>query len=141
MTTDHSSSRVSLLNATFWEVLPSNYNRIKTRWEKIARLYHRAKSDLLASDRDGATYSLKAELDMLKHDMHEYRNIVKGIDITDVAGIYVTAGESVHRALQIANEDFDHLESSLKQVEDKIMEVRTSIAHVRSEMNQETSGL
>ncbi|KAH7396107.1 hypothetical protein BKA66DRAFT_566614 [Pyrenochaeta sp. MPI-SDFR-AT-0127] len=133
MTTGHSTPRAGLLSTTFWEVLPSNYNKIKARWEKIFRLYNESKSGLLASDRDGATNSLKVELEMLEHDLQNYRDIVKGIDITDMAGIYVTAGKSPHRALQIAKEDFEHLERSLKQVEEKITEVRADVAYGRSD--------
>ncbi|KAF1848133.1 uncharacterized protein K460DRAFT_375048 [Cucurbitaria berberidis CBS 394.84] len=127
MCTGYSAPREILLDTTFWEVLPSHYERIKARWNKIARLYKEAKSDLLTTDRDGATNSLKAELEMLENDLVEYRNITRGMDITDVAEIYVTAGKSLYRALQIAKGDFANLEASLKVIEERIAGVRADI--------------
>lgn len=61
---------------------------------------------------------------MLEHDLEAYRVIVKGIDITDIAGVYVVAGRNPHRALQIAKEDLEDLEGSLRKVEDLIGECR-----------------
>lgn len=58
--------RLSLLNSAFWEVLPANYDKIKQRSNKLFTLYNEARSDLLPSDRAGATNSLKAELEMLR---------------------------------------------------------------------------
>lgn len=129
MSTEYTAPRLLLLDNTFWEVLPSYYDQIKARWEKIARLYSEAKSELLATDRDGATNSLKAELEMLENDIKEYRDIAKSIGITDIAGIYVTAGKSPHRALQIAKEDFENLEKSLRMVEDRVAEIKADIVY------------
>lgn len=119
----HQIPRLTLLDQTFWEILPANYDRIKQRWIKICTLYDDAKSNLLPSDRAGATNSLKAELEMLEKDIEEYRNIVRRIDITDVAEMYVVAGKARQRALQIAKEDFEDVEMGLKGIEDRVAEI------------------
>jgi len=116
--------RITIFNATFWEVLPSHFTAITTRFTRIANLHSRTHSDVLATDRAGALNSLKAELDMLEHDLVAYRDIVKSIDITDIAGIYMVAGRGPHRALQIAKEDMEDLERSLREVEERIGECR-----------------
>jgi hypothetical protein len=87
MSISHSTPRATLLSTMFWEVLPSHYDKIITRWTKIAHLHHAAKSDLLATDRAGAVASIKAELTMLNQDVEEYRKLVNDIDITDIAGV------------------------------------------------------
>ena len=69
MSTPYSTPRLTLFSTTFWEVLPSHYDKIITRWSKIAHLHHEAKSDILATDRAGAVASLKAELEMLDRDV------------------------------------------------------------------------
>jgi hypothetical protein len=129
----HQKARLTLLDQTFWEVLPSNYNKIKQRWIKIATLYNEAKSDLLPSDRAGAINSLKAELEMLDRDIGEYRAIVRGIDITDVAEMYVVAGKARQRALQVAKEDFESVEASveasLKGVENRVAEIKAELVY------------
>lgn len=125
----HQTPRLTLLDRTFWEVLPAHYDKIKQRWHKIATLHDEAKSDLLSSDRAGAVNSLKAELEMLEKDIDEYRNIVRGINITDVAEMYVVAGEERQRALQVAKEDFEAVESSLKMVGDRMREVRAELVY------------
>ncbi|KAF9691268.1 hypothetical protein EKO04_010648 [Ascochyta lentis] len=121
--------RLTLLDQTFWEVLPANYDKIKQRWLRIATLHEEARSDLLPSDRAGALSSLKAELEMLKKDLDEYRALVRGIDITDVAEMYVVAGEVRERALQIAKADFGDVEASLKMVEDRMKEVKAELVY------------
>ena len=128
-TQSHQTPRLTLLDSTFWEVLPANYDKIKQRWIKIATLHDEAKSDLLPSDRAGAVNSLKAELEMLEKDIDEYRNIVRGIDITIVAEIYVVGGKARPRALQVAKEDFENVEGSLKAVENRMQEVRAELVY------------
>ncbi|KAJ4373451.1 hypothetical protein N0V86_007590 [Didymella sp. IMI 355093] len=125
----HHTPRLTLLDSTFWEVLPANYEKIKCRWSKIATLHDEAKSDLLPSDRAGAVNSLKAELEMLEKDIEEYRSIVRGIDITDVAEMYVVAGKVRPRALQVAKQDFEDVEASLESVEDQMKEVRAELVY------------
>lgn len=121
--------RLTLLDSTFWEVLPANYGKIKYRWIKIATLHDEAKSDLLPSDRAGAVNSLKAELEILEKDIDEYRNIVRGIDITDVAEMYVVAGKARPRALQVAKEDFENVEGSLMAVKNRMREIRAELVY------------
>jgi hypothetical protein len=125
----HHTPRLTLLDSTFWEVLPANHEKIKRRWIKIATLHDEAKSDLLPSDREGAVNSLKAEIEMLEKDIDEYRSIVRGIDITDVAEMYVVAGRAQPRALQVAKQDFEDVEASLKSVEDQMKEVRAQLVY------------
>ncbi|KAF2626692.1 hypothetical protein BU25DRAFT_92873 [Macroventuria anomochaeta] len=129
LTHTHQTPRRTLLGQTFWEVLPAHYEKIKQRWIKIATLQDEAKSDLLSSDRAGAVNSLKAELGMMEKDIEEYRNIVRGIDITDVAEMYVVAGQARQRALQVAKEDFEDVEGSLKMVEDRMKEVKAELVY------------
>ncbi|KAJ4377485.1 hypothetical protein N0V83_000310 [Neocucurbitaria cava] len=129
MTTSYTAHRAALLSTTFWEVLPSHYDKIQNRRSKIARLYDEAKSELLATDREVAMNSLKAELEMLDNDVNEYRNVTKGVDITDIAGMYVTAGKSPHRALQVAKEDFENLEINLRMIEERIAELKADIVY------------
>lgn len=128
-TQGHQTPRLTLLDSTFWEILPANYDKIKQRWIKIVTLHDEAKSDLLLSDRAGAVNSLKAELEMLEKDVEEYRNIVRRIDITDVAEMYVVAGKARPRALQVAKEDFENVERSLKCVEDRMEGVRAELVY------------
>jgi transcription initiation factor IIF auxiliary subunit len=122
-------SRVAILDTIFWEVLPAHYEKIQTRWEKIAHLYAAAKHDQLTTDRDGAINSLKAELDILEVDVQEYWNVAKGINVTDIAGIYVVAGDSKDEALKNAKEHLDDLHLSLQMVKDKIHETRAEIRY------------
>ncbi|CAI9628662.1 unnamed protein product [Alternaria burnsii] len=136
MSTPYSTPRLTLFSTTFWEVLPSHYDKIITRWSKIAHLHHEAKSDILATDRAGAVTSLKAELEMLDLDVEEYRKLVNGVDITDIAGVYVVGGRPRHRALEIAKEDKKDLEESLSLVEEHVKEIRADIAYGFEEMEQ-----
>ncbi|KAF3054199.1 hypothetical protein E8E11_012014 [Didymella keratinophila] len=128
-TQPHQAPRLALLDSTFWEVLPADYEKIKQRWIKIATLHGEARSDLLPSDRVGAVNSLKAELELLEKDIDEYRSIVKGIDIIDVAEMYVVAGKARSRALQVVKEDFEDVKGSLKAVEDRMQEVRAELVY------------
>lgn len=84
---------------------------------------------MLPSDRADAVNSLKAELEMLEKDIDEYRNIVRGIDITDVAEIYVVTGKARPSALQVAKEDFNYVEGSLRTVESRLQEVRAELVY------------
>jgi hypothetical protein len=128
-TQPYQTPRLTLLDSTFWEVLPANYDKIKQRWIKVATLDDEARSDLLSSDRAGAVNSLKAELEMLEKDIEDYRNIVRGINITDVAEMYVVAGKARPRALQVAKDDFANVEESLKAVENMMQEVRAELVY------------
>jgi len=129
MSTTHSTPRATLLSTTFWEILPSHYDKIINRWSKIAHLHHEAKSDILATDRAGAVASIKAELEMLEQDVEQYRKLVDSIDITDIAGTYVVGGKSPHRALEIAKEDKNDLKESLEMIEEKVKEVRADVRY------------
>ncbi|KAG9193450.1 hypothetical protein G6011_03485 [Alternaria panax] len=124
MSTSHTTPRVTLFSTTFWEILPSHYDKILKRWTKIAHLHHEAKSDILAADRTGAVESIKVELEMLDQDVEEYRKLVNGVDITDIAGVYMVGGKSRHRALEIAKEDKKDLEESLSLVEEQVNDIR-----------------
>ena len=128
-TTAHRPTRLILLDQTFWEILPAHYHKIKQRWVKIATLHSSAQCDLRPSDRARAVESLKAELEMLEEDISEYRNMVRGIDIADVAEMYVVAGKARQRALQIAKEDFEDVEASLKGMEDKMHGIRVELVY------------
>ena len=127
--TAHRPTRLTLLDQTSWEILPAHYRNIKQRWIKIATLHSSAQCGLLPADRARAVKSLEAELEMLEKDISEYRNIVRGIDITDVAEMYVVAGKARQRALQIAKEDFEDVEASLKVVEDKMHGIRAELVN------------
>ncbi|KAI8933286.1 hypothetical protein NX059_009913 [Plenodomus lindquistii] len=120
----HSTPRTTLFSTTFWEVLPSHYTSITTRFSHIAHLHSQTHTSALATDRAAALNSLKAELDMLEQDIEAYRTIIRGIDITDIAGIYVVAGRAKHRALQLAKQDLEGLEASLGEIEERVSEVR-----------------
>lgn len=117
-------SRTTLLDTTFWEVLPSHYDKIQMRWERIAHLYTAAKYDPLPSDRDGAANSLKAELELLEHDVQEYWSVAQSIKTTDIAGIYEVTGSRKDEALQKAKENLNGLKSSVRTMEDKVHEIR-----------------
>jgi hypothetical protein len=65
----------------------------------------------------------------LEHDISEYRALVNGIDITDMAGIYVCAGRGGNIALQMAKEDLEDVRHSLGEVEEKVGEIRAEIAY------------
>ncbi|CBY01617.1 predicted protein [Plenodomus lingam JN3] len=117
--TTHPTPRTTLLSTTFWEVLPSHQTRITTRLTKIAYLHSQTHTCILATDRAAALASLKAEIEMLDHDISALRAIIRGIDITDLAGLYVVAGRSAHRALQLAKGDLEGLEGSLRGMEER----------------------
>ncbi|KAH6881649.1 hypothetical protein BKA58DRAFT_433431 [Alternaria rosae] len=129
MSTLHPTPRATLLSITFWEILPSHYDKIINRWSKIAHLHHETKSDILATEHAGAVASTKAELQMLEQDVEQYRKLVNGIDITDIAGTYVVGGMSRHRALEIAKEDKKDLEESLEMIKEKVKEVRADVRY------------
>lgn len=48
--------------------------------------------------------------------------------ITDLAEMYV-AGKARRRALHIAKTDFEHVESSLKMVEDRVKEIEAELVY------------
>jgi cob(I)alamin adenosyltransferase len=115
--------------STFWEVLPAHYDKIKARLDLIARLYHEASAALMATDRAAGVNSLKAELEMLENDVRSYREIVNSIALEDIVGIYTAGGRQRWRAEQIAKEDLEDLEKSLKQIEDKAKEMTADVVY------------
>jgi hypothetical protein len=127
--TPHPHSRTQLFDSTFWQVLPTYYEKLETRWALIARLYHEASAAVMATDRAAGSSSLKAELEMLETEIKEYRAIIQGIDIEDLMGIYVLAGRQRWRAEQIAKEDLEDVEKSLKEVEERVMEVKADMVY------------
>jgi hypothetical protein len=118
-----------LFSTTFWHVLPAHYDALNTRIALIARLYHEARAALLQSDRAASVDSLKVELEMLEHDISEYRRIARSIDVQDVVSIYVVAGRQRWRAEQIAKEDLDGLEGSLEGMEERVRGVRADVVY------------
>ncbi|KAH7079648.1 hypothetical protein FB567DRAFT_533057 [Paraphoma chrysanthemicola] len=127
--TTHQTPRVHLFDSTFWQVLPAHYDKIRQRWKLIARLYHEARSAVMATDRAAGSNSLKAELEMLEDDIKGYRTMVAAVDVGDIVGIYVLAGRQRWRAEQIAKKDLEDLENSLVSIEEKIMEVKADIVY------------
>lgn len=127
--TPHHPSRRNLLESTFWQVLPTYYDKIDTRWTLIASLYHEASAAVMATDRAAGVNSLKAELEMLESDIKEYRAIVRGIEMEDLVGLYVVAGRQRWRAEQIAKEDLEGFEEGVKEVEERVREVRAELVY------------
>lgn len=125
----NTSDRAHIFDTVFWQVLPAHYDRIKTRWLKIAHLYHEASSALMTTDRETGTNSLNAELDMLENDIKEYREVVEGLDKQGIVGIYLLAGRQKWRAEQLMREDMDNIHKSLKEIEDKVREMRADIVY------------
>jgi hypothetical protein len=119
----------SLFSTTFWHVLPTQHSAICTRISHIARLHHEAGAALLPSDRAAGVDSLKAELEMLEHDISEYWRIARSIDVQDIVQIYVVAGRQRWRAEQIAREDLEGLEGSLGEVEERVRGVRADVVY------------
>lgn len=136
MSTSYLAPRVTLFSTTFWEILPSHYDQIITRWSRIAHLYHEAKSDILATNRANAVASIKAELEMLDQDVEGYLKLVNRVDITDIAGVYVVGGKSLHHALEIAREDKKDLAESLSLVEEQVKEIRADVRYGFEEVQQ-----
>jgi hypothetical protein len=118
-----------LFDSTLWQVLPAHYDKIKNRWILIARLYHEARNALMTTDHAAGTNSLKAELEMLVTDMNEYREIVKSIGLENIAQIYIVVGRQKWRAEQIAKEDIQDLEKSLKELEDDVRAIRADVVY------------
>jgi hypothetical protein len=129
MSTSHATPRATLLSSTFFTLLPSSYALILTRWSKIASLHVSAKSDPIPSERAGAVSTLSSQLQLLSHEIEEYRALVNGIDVTDLAGIYVCAGSEKGVALAMAKSDLEDVEASLGVLEGRIDEVRAGIAY------------
>jgi hypothetical protein len=119
----------SLFSTTFWHVLPTQHSAICTRISHVARLHYEACAALLPSDRAASVDSLKAELEMLEHDVGEYRRIVRSIDVADIVQIYVVAGRQRWCAEQIAKEDLGGLEGSLGEVEERVRGVRADVVY------------
>jgi outer membrane murein-binding lipoprotein Lpp len=83
----------------------------------------------MATDRAAGVNSLKAELQMLENDIEAYRNVAQSIRVEDIVEMYIVAGRQRWRAEQIATEDFEDLESSLNQVENKVRELKADIVY------------
>jgi outer membrane murein-binding lipoprotein Lpp len=83
----------------------------------------------MATDRAAGVNSLKAELEMLENDVRSYREIVNSIALEDIVGIYIAGGRQRWRAEQIAKEDLEDLEKSLKQIEDKAKEMTADVVY------------
>jgi hypothetical protein len=127
--TCHGQSRTHLFDSTFWRVLPTYYDKLNSRWILIARLYYEASAAVMATDRAAGTNSLKAELEMLEKDIKDYRDIVQGIELEDLVGLYIVGGSQRWRAVQIAKEDSESLEKSLEEVEVKVRELKADIVY------------
>lgn len=83
----------------------------------------------MSTDRAAGANSLKAEVEMLESDISAYRDIVKAIELEDLVGIYLTAGRQRWRAGQIVKEDIENMEKSLKEVEDKIRDMKADMVY------------
>jgi hypothetical protein len=127
--TAHRTPRAHLFDSTFWQVLPAHYDKINSRWKLIARLYHEASAALMATDRAAGVNSLKAELEMLEGDIAGYRGVVKTVVYDDIVELYVVAGRKRWRAEQIAKEDLEDVEKSLKELEQKVKEAKADIVY------------
>lgn len=126
---DTNSGRTHVFDTTFWQVLPAHYDRIKARWLAIPALYEEASAALMATDRESAINSLKAELEMLEKDIDEYLVVAKSIDVNAITELYLIAGRQRWRAEQIAKEDIDNLGQSLHQLRQKIKEIRADTVY------------
>jgi lysyl-tRNA synthetase class II len=126
---EYQTPRVHLFESIFWEILPKQFDDIQTRWRLVASLYHEASAALMATDRAAGVNSLKVELNMLEDDLHAYRDTIYSIAIEDIVGVYVVAGKHRQRAEQLATRDFEDLEKSLKELEDKVKEIKADIRY------------
>jgi DNA polymerase elongation subunit (family B) len=109
--------------------MSAHYDKIVSRWKNIARLYHEASAALMATDRAAGVNSLKAELEMMENDIEAYRNVAQSIRVEDIVEMHIVAGRQRWRAEQIVREDFEDLESILKQVENKLKELKADIVY------------
>jgi hypothetical protein len=119
----------SLFSTTFWHVLPAQHSGMCTRIAHIARMHHEARAALLPSDRAAGVDSLKAELEMLEHDIGEYRRVARSIEVGELVQIYVVACRQRWRAEQIAREDLEGLEGGLREVEERVRAVRADVVY------------
>jgi hypothetical protein len=83
----------------------------------------------MATDRAAGVNSLKAELEMLEGDIAGYRGVVKTVVYDDIVELYVVAGRKRWRAEQIAKEDLEDVEKSLKELEQKVKEAKADIVY------------
>jgi hypothetical protein len=127
--TTHATPRATLFSSTFFAVLPSHYSTICTRWDTIARLHYASKHDFISTERAGAVSSLRSELEMLDDDISQYRELVRNIDIIDIAGIYVCGGRGRRIALNIAKEDLEDMKKSLEEIEEKVKEIKAELSY------------
>jgi hypothetical protein len=109
--------------------MSAHYDKIVTRWKNVARLYHEASAAMMVTDRAAGVNSLKAELEMMENDIEAYRNVAQSIRVEDIVEMYIVAGRQRWRAEQIAREDFEDLESSWKQAENKVKELKADIVY------------
>jgi hypothetical protein len=124
----YQTPRAHLLDSTILQI-SAHYDKIVTRWKQIARLYHEASAALMATDRAAGVNSLRAELEMLETDIEAYRNAAQIVNVEDLVEMYVVAGRQRWRAEQIAKEDFEDLEGSLKMIENKMKELKADIVY------------
>jgi hypothetical protein len=125
--TVHQAPRVHLLNTTFYKALPKRYSKIARRWSKVARLHRIVSSALTAFDRAARIDALNVGIELLEHDIEEYRQIVNSIEVEDIAHLYMVVGRQRCEAEEMAREDFQDLEGSLTMLEEKIREVKVRV--------------
>ncbi|KAF2826919.1 hypothetical protein CC86DRAFT_291478 [Ophiobolus disseminans] len=121
--------RTHPFHPTLSHTLPAQYDELKDRWISIAKLYYEASTAIMATDRAAGANSLRAEIKLLENDIKDYRDVVKGIRVEDLMAVYLVAGRQRWRAEQIAKEDIEDIESSLKEIEEKVREVKADIVH------------
>jgi hypothetical protein len=126
--TAHQTPHVHLLDSTILQ-MSTHYDKIVSRWGNIVHLYHEASAALMATDRAAGVNLLKAELEMMEIDIRAYRNVAQSIRVEDIVEMYIVAGRQRWRAEQIAREDFESLKSSLKQVENKVKDLKADIVY------------
>jgi hypothetical protein len=125
----HQTPRVHLLDTTFRKLLPMRYSKIIKNWNKTARLYREVSSELMATDRAAKTDSLQVGIELLEHDISEYRRIVNGIELEDIVHLYTSGGRQRCEAEEMAREDYEDLERSLSIVEKRTRVVKARIVN------------
>ena len=121
MSTFHTKPRVTLLTSAFSVVLPFHQAKIPTRYSRIARFHHEAKQNPLATHHTDTLNSLEVELEMLEHDVPQYKGLIDGIDIVDIAGLYEVSG--------MAKDDIEGSKTSLCTIAERVKEVRADMKY------------